>query len=196
MFVGACEEEDIAANQSLGAGGDIGDEGGVAMADVGSVVDIVDRGGDVVRGLVGLGGVCGHCGDCKRGNGQWAIGNGEERGEKAVKQQMKRNRWRVGAPVNSETCEAGGGGLLFVAYFGFGAEHGPLEVASVFVDDDDRQESGGDEEGGALEGDRHFEVGGGEFSVLGLAAHAAFLEDFVLTEGVPGPEGEGGGGDR
>ena len=54
VLVGACEEEDIAAHKALGACGDIGDQRGVAVSDMRTIVHIINRGGDVVRRLVGL----------------------------------------------------------------------------------------------------------------------------------------------
>ena len=53
VFVCAGEEEDVLAGEALEARGDIGDEGGVAVADVWRVVDVVDGGGDVVLGSGG-----------------------------------------------------------------------------------------------------------------------------------------------
>ena len=54
VLVGACEEEDIAADKALGASGDIGDQRGVAVSDMRTIVHIINRCGDVVRRLVGL----------------------------------------------------------------------------------------------------------------------------------------------
>ena len=47
VLVGAGEEEDVLAEEAVAAGEDVGDDGGVGVADVGACVDVVDRGGDV-----------------------------------------------------------------------------------------------------------------------------------------------------
>ena len=102
-------------------------------------------------------------------------------------------RWSGGIGGFVRGCCFWGGVVLAElggADFGFGAEHGSLEVGSVFVDDDDCQEGGDDEEGGALEGGHYFEIGGGDFSELGLRADAAFLLGFREAKELPGPEGE------
>ena len=52
VLVGAGQEEDIAPHEPLGPGGHVGQQRGVAVPNVGAVVDVVDGGGDVVRGGV------------------------------------------------------------------------------------------------------------------------------------------------
>ncbi len=47
VLVGAGEEEGVVPQEAVAAGEDVGDDGGVGVADVGARVDVVDRGGDV-----------------------------------------------------------------------------------------------------------------------------------------------------
>jgi hypothetical protein len=47
VLVGAGEEEGVVAEQAVAAGDDVGDDGGVGVADVRARVDVVDRGGEV-----------------------------------------------------------------------------------------------------------------------------------------------------
>ncbi len=47
VLVGAGEEVGVVAQQAVAAGEDVGDDGGVGVADVGARVDVVDGGGEV-----------------------------------------------------------------------------------------------------------------------------------------------------
>jgi hypothetical protein len=47
VLVGAGEEEGVVAEQAVAARDDVGDDGGVGVADVGARVDVVDRRGEV-----------------------------------------------------------------------------------------------------------------------------------------------------
>src|SRR5262249_4037600 len=48
VLVGSGQEVDLLAQDSMKAREDVGHDGGVDVADVGRVVDVIDRGGDVV----------------------------------------------------------------------------------------------------------------------------------------------------
>ena len=47
VLVGAGEEVGVVAEEAVAAGDDVGDDGGVGVADVGARVDVVDRRGEV-----------------------------------------------------------------------------------------------------------------------------------------------------
>jgi len=47
VLVGSGEEEGVVAEETVAASEDVGNDGGVGVADVGSRVDVVDRRGEV-----------------------------------------------------------------------------------------------------------------------------------------------------